>query len=139
MKKLMCAFVVVAALLVAGCDVGKVNQVLPVTAVVDAVYSEKVSEWITTQVGKPKAESVVMTFWIDDGRERGNASFVIDGVEKVSPIANIDGFAYSDSRGFKFSYRDGEWKAFVAEDELVSREETPGLYFGDVVAALKKH
>jgi hypothetical protein len=144
MKKLFSALFVVAALLIAGCDAGKVNKVLPATAVVDAVYSEKLSNWVAEQVGTPKSKSVVMTFWHDHGRSdlnnsEGYLSFVVNGVEGIKPVDNVGGYDFADSMGFKFSYSNGEWLAYIAEEELASREKTPDLYLGDVVEVLKKY
>lgn len=146
MKYLYVALLCAMLGMLGGCDGGKVNTVLPRTAVVDAIYAPHATEWINAKLGKPKtAKTIVMTYWHDEAADNysnrgiGYMSLVIDGAEKIRPVDNVGGYDYSASRGFKFAYDGRKWMAYVAEDEVESHENIPELYFNDVLAVLAKY
>lgn len=139
MKNKIALIVMVLAALV-GCGESKENQIMPKAATTDAVYSEKASQYLEEVLGTPKAKRIELTFWNEKSNpDTGYLSLVVDGVEKIRPIDNIGGYSAATSKGFKFVYEAGEWKAYVAADETKTHGEHPQEFFNKTTGILRKY
>lgn len=130
----------VALVALVGCGDQKMNQVMPRAATTDAVYSAKASQYLEDALGTPKAKRVEMTFWHQADRKGvGYLSLVVDGVEKIRPIDNIGGYSAASSKGFKFIFDNGTWKAYVAEAEEKTHGENPQEFFSKATGVLRRY
>ncbi|HEY1028633.1 MAG TPA: hypothetical protein VGE28_13535 [Pseudomonas sp.] len=138
--KIKIALVVMVLAALVGCGESKENQIMPKAATTDAVYSEKASKYLEEAIGTPKADRIELTFWYEESNpDTGYLSLVVDGVEKIRPIDNIGGYSAATSKGFKFVYGAGAWKAYVAEDETKTHGEHPQEFFNKTTGILRKY
>jgi hypothetical protein len=130
--------IVFAALV--GCGESKENQIMPKEATTDAVYSEKASQYLEDVLGTPKAKRIELTFWNEAANpDTSYLSLLVDGVEKIRPIDNIGGYSAATSKGFKFVYEAGAWKAYVAEAETKTHGEHPQEFFSKTTGILREY
>ncbi|EIK54722.1 hypothetical protein YO5_18192 [Stutzerimonas stutzeri TS44] len=138
--KIKIALVVLALVALVGCGETEVNKVMPKAATTDAVYSENASKYLEEAIGAPKAKRIEMTFWHEADRKGvGYLSLIVDGVETIRPIDNIGGYSAANSKGFKFIYENGNWKAYVAEAEAKTHGDHPQEFFNKTTGILRKY
>jgi hypothetical protein len=126
-----------------GCGSG--NENLPEEARVDAAYSQPLTDWMNENVPAPKAEILDFKFWEegDDGFAKvAYYSVKADG-KVVVPLQGVD-LAYFSVDGARFTFSDGEWKAYIGIDErnpnsIAEAEGSPSLYLShDFIPILKR-
>lgn len=142
MKKLSIIVVTMVLAALVGCGEPKMNKFMPATATADAVYSEKTSRYLDKAVGRPKAESIQLTFWNEPGnRDTGYMSLLINGVQKVRPIDNIGGYSRqtAGTDAFKFVYENGKWSAYISENDIETHSNHPEEFFAGVAQILRHY
>lgn len=140
--KIKIAVLVLALFALVGCDEAKMNKVMPATATADAVYSEKTSQYLDKAVGRPRAETVQLTFWNEpSNRDTGYMSLLINGVQKVRPIDNIGGYSRktAGTDAFKFVYENGKWSAYVSENDIDTHSSHPEEFFAGIAQILQRY
>lgn len=151
MRKLF-ALVLLAGAALVGCgEAEKQGITIGRGAIHMAQPAPELLPWLNANF-RPSVSELVVSVWrtkpqVGDENKGGTPVFdiVVDGIDKVAPQNSAPGLGYTlpyeisgNGKGFKFVWKDGQWRAAVVADEIEHAKEFAPALYGPMLDHLQK-
>ncbi len=146
------ALVLLSSVALVGCgEAEKQGIVIGRGAIHMAQPAPELLPWLNANF-RPAAKDLTVSVWrtkpqVGDENKGGTPVFdiVVDGIDKVAPQNSAPGLAYTlpyeisgNGKGFKFTWKDGQWRGAVVADDLEHAKEFALTLYGPMLDHLQE-